>query len=226
MRSAEPERPVPVERGPATLVFDLGGVVFRWRPDEFLPRLLPDRAPDAAAARDLTVLFFEGFGGDWADFDRGRIEIAPLADRIAARTGLRVDEARRVIDAIPDELQPLPDTEALLRRLHAAGHRLVFLSNMPVPYARHLEATHQVFDVFERGVFSSRIGMIKPEPALFAHAAAAFERAPSALILIDDNEVNVQSAIAQGWSAIRFDSAAQVERDLAKAGYASSSTLG
>jgi len=35
---------------------------------------------------------------------------------------------------------PLPDTEAWLRRLKAAGHRLVFLSNMPVPYARHLES--------------------------------------------------------------------------------------
>ena len=226
MRAAATERPARLQRGPATLVFDLGGVVFRWRPDEFLPRLLPQHAPDAAAARELTTRFFEGFGGDWADFDRGRIEIAPLADRIAARTGFAVDEARRVIDAIADELQPLPDTEALLRRLHAAGHRLVFLSNMPVPYARHLEATHKVFDVFERGVFSSRIGMIKPEPALFTHAAASFEREPSALTLIDDNETNVRAAIAHGWSAIRFDSAAQVERDLAKAGHAVSIDLG
>lgn len=226
MQPPAPEGPVRNARGPATLVFDLGGVVFRWRPDEFLPRLLPDRAPDAAAARDLSVLFFEGFGGDWADFDRGRIEAAPLAERIAARTGLRVAEARRVIDAIPDELQPLPDTEALLRRLQAAGHRLVFLSNMPVPYASHLESAHAVMGLFERGLFSSRTGMIKPEPALFAHAAAAFERAASALTLIDDNATNVRAAIAQGWSALRFDSASQVERDLAKAGHITASDLG
>ena len=226
MRAAASERPAPIERGPATLVFDLGGVVFRWRPDEFLPRLLPDRAPDAAAARDLAVLFFEGFGGDWADFDRGRIDIVPLAERIAARTGLAVAEARCVIDAIPDELQPLPETEALLRRLHAAGHRLVFLSNMPVPYARHLETAHAVLGLFERGVFSSRIGMIKPEPALFAHAASAFGREPEALTLIDDSETNVRAALAHGWSAIRFDSAAQVERELAKAGRIAASDLG
>ena len=211
---------------PATLVFDLGGVVFRWRPDEFLPRLLPNQATDSAATRELITVFFEGFGGDWADFDRGRIEPAPLAGRIADRTGLRLDEVRRVIDAIPDELQPLPDTEAWLRRLKAAGHRLVFLSNMPVPYALHLESAHAVLCLFERGVFSSRIGMIKPEPALFAHAATAFERAPSSLLLLDDNETNVQAAIAHGWSAIRFENAAQAERELTAAARAGSIDLG
>ena len=201
-----------------TLVFDLGGVVCRWRPDEFLPRLLPDRAPDPAATRALVAAFFEGFGGDWAEFDRGRIDAAPLAERIAARTGLRLDEARRVIDAIPDELQPLPDTEALLRRLHADGHRLVFLSNMPRPYAQHLETAQPVLQLFEGGVFSSRIGTIKPEPALFAHAAATFGRAPPTLLLIDDNDANVRAAQALGWSAIRFESAAQCAAELARAG--------
>ena len=203
-----------------TLVFDLGGVVFRWRPDEFLPRLLPDRTPDPAATRALVAAFFEGFGGDWAEFDRGRIESAPLAERIAARTGLRADEARRVIDAIPDELQPIPETEALLRQLHGAGHRLVYLSNMPRLYAQHLEAEQPVLALFERGVFSSRLGAIKPEPALFAQAAEAFEREPSTLLLIDDNDANVRAAIDLGWSALRFESAAQVAAGLAPFGLA------
>src|SRR5690349_21930387 len=105
------------------LVFDLGGVVFRWEPDEFLPRLLPHRASDRAAGRALAARFFEGFGGMWGDFDRGLIDAAPLAESIAARTGLDVAEARHVIESIPDELQPIPETAALLERLRADGHR-------------------------------------------------------------------------------------------------------
>ena len=81
------------------------------------------------------------------------------------------------------------------------GHRLVFLSNMPRPYAQHLEAEQPVLALFERGVFSSRLGAIKPEPALFAQAAEAFEREPSTLLLIDDNDANVKAAIDLGWSA-------------------------
>lgn len=200
------------------LVFDLGGVVFRWQPDEFLTRLLPERAPTRAAGRELGAAFFQGFGGDWGEFDRGHVEPALLAERVAMRTGLSVAEARRVIDAIPDELQPMPDTVGLLRRLHAAGRRLFFLSNMPVPYARHLEATHDVLELFERGVFSSRVGSIKPEPALFAHAASTFGVDAAQLVLIDDTLANVEAARRAGWCGLLFENAHRCEADLMRLG--------
>jgi len=202
-----------------TLVFDFGGVVFRWQPEEFLPRLLPQHASDPAAAHRLAARLFEGFGGDWADFDRGRIEPAPLAERIAARTGLALSDARKVIDAIPDELQPVPKVEALLRRLQRAGHRLFFLSNMPAPYARHLESSHALFEVFENGVFSSRVGLIKPEPALFAHAADVFGCDPRTLLLIDDSRLNVDGAARAGWGGLRFENAEQCADAIVSLGY-------
>ena len=196
------------------IVFDFGGVVFRWEPQEFLTRLLPERAPTRSAARRLALDFFQAFGGDWSEFDRGRIEPGPLAVRIAARLGLAVDEARRVIDAIPGELQPVPETVDLVRRLHAAGQTLFFLSNMPFPYARHLEANHDVFRFFERGVYSSRAGLIKPEPAMFAHAAEVFEAEPAELLLIDDIEVNIEAAKRAGWHGLRFENARRCASDL------------
>lgn len=113
----------------------------------------------------------------------------------------------------------MPETEALLHRLHQAGHRLVFLSNMPAPYARHLETTHALFGLFEHGVFSSRVGRIKPEPALFAHAAAAFGCEPCALTLIDDNALNVEAAQREGWGALRFEHAAQCASALESMGF-------
>ena len=202
------------------LVFDLGGVVFRWRPDDFLTRLLPARAPNAAAARALASTFFQSFGGDWGEFDRGCIEVDALASRIAARIGFTLDEVRLVIDAIPDELQPMPGTVDLLCRLYAGGRPLFFLSNMPLPYAAHLESAHDLFGCFEGGVFSSRVGLIKPEPAMFAHAARAFGAQPSELVLIDDIQGNVEAARAAGWRALRFDDAAQCAMDLAAIGLA------
>ena len=137
------------------LVFDFGGVLFRWQPHEFIARLLPERAPDEVAAHAMVAEFFEGYGGDWGEFDRGTIEAGPLAERIARRTGLRVAQARRVIDAVPGELQAVPGTVDLLRRLHLAERPLFFLSNMPEPYARHLEKTHEFLGWFRSGLFSS-----------------------------------------------------------------------
>lgn len=200
------------------LVFDFGGVVFRWEPQQFLMRLLPARAPTRSAARRLALEFFQAFGGDWGEFDRGRIDPGALAGRIAARLGLALDEARRVIDAIPDELQPVPETVELLQRLHAAGETFFFLSNMPDPYARHLEANHDVLRFFERGVYSSRVGLIKPEPAIFVRAAAVFDAAPAELLLIDDIEANVEAAKHAGWRGLQFYDARRCAADLAAMG--------
>jgi len=196
------------------LVFDLGGVVFRWQPEAFLVRLLPARAPDRAAGQALAAAFFQGFGGEWREFDLGVVEAAPLAARIAARLGIDPAEARRVIDAIPDELQPIPETVALLEHLKADGHRLFFLSNMPVSYASHLEATHSVLGLFERGVFSSRAGLLKPDAAMFTHAAEQFGAASAELVLIDDLAANVEAAQRAGWRGVLFEDAARCEAEL------------
>ena len=53
------------------IVFDWAGVLFHWQPLQLLQRTLPQHAPDAAAAQRLADDIFQGYGGDWAEFDRG-----------------------------------------------------------------------------------------------------------------------------------------------------------
>jgi putative hydrolase of the HAD superfamily len=187
-----------------TIVFDFGGVLFNWQPQDFLARLLPQRAATPEAAEALCDVFFENYRGDWGEFDRGAIEAGPLAQRIAARTGLSVDEVRLVMEAVPHELQPIPGTVALLHRLHALGRPLYYLSNMPAPYAQHLELTHHFLGLFRGGVFSSRVGMIKPESEIFVHTAAVLGLEPARTLFIDDIAHNVEAARAAGWQALQF----------------------
>jgi epoxide hydrolase-like predicted phosphatase len=200
------------------VVFDFGGVLFRWQPHEFMPRLLPHRAHSEASTQALVKDFFQGYGGDWGDFDRGAVDAERLAQRIAWRTGMSIDEVQTVIDAVPSELQPMPHTSRLLERLRERGHRLFFLSNMPQPYAAHLEATHPLAQWFEGGVFSSRVGLVKPDPAIFHHAAREFGVSPHQTVFIDDFALNVKAARTLGWQAIHFLSAEQCEADLAARG--------
>jgi len=200
------------------IVFDFGGVLFQWQPHEFIARLLPEHAPTAQATHALVGKFFQGYRGDWGEFDRGTIEPATLARRIARRTGLAPAEVRQVIDAVPHELQPIEGSVALLRRLHARGHALHFLSNMPAPYADHLEATHDFIGLFRSGVFSSRVRLIKPEAAIFAHAAQAFGVAPADTLFIDDVADNTEAASRAGWQAMHFRGSAQCELELSRRG--------
>lgn len=192
------------------IVFDFAGVVFHWDPLSLLRRQWPQHATDEARTAELFAQVFQGWGGDWGEFDRGTLEPEPLAQRIAARTGLPVHDVRQVMQAIPRELAPHPPTVALLRRLQARGHRLFFLSNMPAPYADVLEAEHDFLALFEDGVISARVGAIKPEPAIFDLASARFGVEPQHLLFIDDVLANVQAARDCGWQALQFTSAAQV----------------
>lgn len=196
------------------VVFDFGGVLFHWKPSEFMARLVPERAGTPEALRALVAEFFQGYGGDWASFDRGTVEPGPLAEAIARRTGLAVPRVREVIDGVALELQPVPGTVALLRRLHVAGHALYFLSNMPAPYARHLQANHEFLGLFRGGVYSSHVRLIKPEPAIFAHARQAFGIEAARTLFIDDVAHNAEAARAAGWQAVHFENPVQCEREL------------
>jgi putative hydrolase of the HAD superfamily len=196
------------------VVFDFGGVVFQWRPSELLKRTLPHRAVDEAAAQRLVLDFFQNYEGDWGRFDRGTIEVPELAPLIAERLGFELGEVQAVIDAVPGELEAQRETVDLLHRLHDAGHRLYFLSNMPEPYAVHLESSHAFFSRFTDGVFSSRVKLIKPEPEIFELATKRFGIEPSQTVFIDDVAKNVEIARAHGWHAIQFITAKQVEADL------------
>jgi putative hydrolase of the HAD superfamily len=200
------------------IVFDFGGVLLRWQPLEFLPRLLPRRDGTPQATLEWMRAVFQGFDGDWGEFDRGTVDASELADRIAARTGLEVSEVRHLIASIPEELQPLPDSVALLRRLHEAGRELYFLSNMPEPYARHIEASHDFLRCFKHGIYSARVQLIKPQAQIFAHAHAEFGVGEASAVFIDDVLKNVHAAQAAGWRAIHFRNAHQCEAELAEMG--------
>jgi putative hydrolase of the HAD superfamily len=200
------------------IVFDFSGVLFNWHPVTMLQRELPHLAPNAAAAVHWVAQIFQGYHGDWGDFDRGTVSVPELVQRIVKRTGLAQADVQTVIDAVPRALQPMPDTVTLLRRLHAAGRELFFLSNMPAPYADHLQANNEFLSCFRDGVFSARVHHNKPEPAIFMLATERFGAAPQELLFIDDHLPNVEAAQAQGWNAFQFTSAAQAELELRRRG--------
>jgi putative hydrolase of the HAD superfamily len=207
-----------------SVAFDFGAVVFHWQPLQLLRDLLPAHAPDTAAAQGLAETIFQGFriGSDWSAFDLGQVDAGRLAERIARRSGcLAASEVRAVIDAVAPALVADPPTLALLQRLKAAGHRLHFLSNMPQPYACYLERHNaDVYACFEAGLYSSQIGLMKPDAACYAHAAGRFgfgkPQAPP--LFIDDSQPNVDAARAIGWDSFVYRDAAQCAAELASRG--------
>ncbi len=200
------------------VIFDFGAVLFRWRPQVLLAKTLPHRVTDKTSAQHWQAEIFQSYQGDWGDFDDGKVSVPELVTRISTRTGLAPQEVQAVVDAVPDELAPIPGSVALLAALREAGHRLFFLSNMPEPYAQHLERQHTFVAWFEAGVFSARVGCRKPAADIFHRALERFGISPGDALFIDDHPANIAAAQALGLPALLFTTPEQLAQDFAERG--------
>lgn len=196
------------------IVFDFGGVLFRWHPASFLARLWPHRIETVEQGAAAAAQFFQNYGGDWGLFDQGLVGADEVARRIAARTGWPLGDVAAVVRAVPDELMLIPATAVLVRDLRAAGHSLHYLSNMPEPYAAYLLQAHPLNEWFDSGVFSSHVKQIKPSAEIFEIAERRFGGPPQQLLFLDDHPANVSAALSREWQSFLFTDAASARREL------------
>jgi len=190
------------------VVFDLGAVLLSWEPVALVQAQFAHHAPTAEAAQALARRMFHH--EDWLGFDRGTHSLDDAIGRMAVRLALPAERLGEVLEPMGERLEPIPVTIELLQGLRLrrdAGEplRLYYLSNMPVPYARALEARHDFFRWFDGGIFSGDVRMIKPQPAIYALAAERFGLNAAETLFIDDSLANVQAARDFGWSAIHCE---------------------
>ena len=194
--------------GIRNVIFDLGGVVLHWNPDEILARFQPD--PERRA--ELRQALFAH--ADWQLFDRGALTETQVVDRIEARLGRPRSELIAIVDAVREALVEKPDTVRLIRSLHQRGIPLYCLSNMPASIYAHLRIRHGFWELFTGIVISGEVQMVKPEPEVFAHLLQRFDLRPQQCVFVDDLAVNIEAAGRAGLHTILFHDAAQCQREL------------
>jgi epoxide hydrolase-like predicted phosphatase len=99
---------------------------------------------------------------------------------------------------------PVPAMYDVIRAVRGAGFSTALLSNSwgggEYPRADFPE-------LFDTVVISGEVGMRKPEPEIFVHAAATLGLEPDECVFIDDIEANVAAAIACGMTAVHHTDA-------------------
>jgi putative hydrolase of the HAD superfamily len=189
------------------VVFDLGGVLITWRPQEIIDAFYADPESRAAVRRDV----FQH--ADWIEMDRGTMDEPTLCARFAQRLGRPVAEMAALLDHVRASLQPIPETVELAQKLRERGLALYALSNISVPMFEHI-ASYPLFRLFAGTVVSGAIKMVKPERAIFEHLAQRFAIDYAESVFIDDLPRNVDAARSVGLTSILFADAAQCEREL------------
>ena len=93
----------------------------------------------------------------------------------------------------------VPAMYEMIQALRQAGFRTALLSNS---WGCDEYPRADFPGLFDSVVISGEIGMRKPEPAIFLHAAAALRLEPRECVFIDDVEANVAAAAACGMAGV------------------------
>ena len=194
------------------VVFDLGGVVFRWDPDAIARRVFDDRETQDRVKAEI-------FGHeDWVALDRGTLDHDRAVEQGMSRTGLSLEDIERLLSEVPRSLAPIPGMFDVIRESKLAGNRLYVLSNMQFSSIEHLEASHDIWGLFDGAVISCRIRKVKPEREIYEHLLREHGLLADETVFIDDMPENLVAASQLGIRTIGFVDASQCRDELMKLG--------
>lgn len=176
------------------VVFDIGNVLIRYAPDDFVQQLFPG---DEAAQRHMLE---HVFGGPyWPEFDRGTMDYEEAARRLSAQFGRTEAEYLHALRGWIELKTPVEEGWRAAGRCRRAGKRLYLLSNYPREgYARMREKFADRFALFDGGCISSDCHRLKPEPEIYRTLIDQCSLTPERTLFIDDTLANVEGAMKSG----------------------------
>lgn len=190
------------------VVFDLGGVMIDWDPRYLYRKLFSgdDAAMEAFLASVCTPAwnYEQDLGRPWSE------AIAQLQGEFPAQAELIAAYHTRWDEMLGDTIPGMPELLAGVR----ATHPTYALTNWS---AETFPIAGERFDFiagFVGIVVSGRVGLAKPDPAIYEHFLATHSLEPSATLFIDDVPANVVAAEQVGFHAIQFHSAVQLRKQL------------
>jgi putative hydrolase of the HAD superfamily len=197
------------------VVFDVGNVLVRWSPGEVIERSFGLPA-GSAENRSLALKLFSS--PVWLSLNRGHMTFAEAAKAYHAEQGLTADESRVLFFHVMDHQVPVGGTQGLAGRLKAGGYRIFGLTDNIREIVAHLKERYEFWSLFEGAIVSAEVGVMKPDPQIFAHLLQTFELQPDETVFLDDHPPNVEGARRAGMESFVFTTAADAERELRSLG--------
>lgn len=184
---------------PEAVIFDIGNVLTRWQPEVFYDRVIgQERRRALFAAVDLHHM------NDLVDAGGGlRATVYAWAERYPDWAAeIRLWHDRWIELATPH----IDGSIALQRALRAKGVPVFALSNAGHDTLEMAAADLPFLGDFDRLYVSGRMGVIKPDPRIYAMVEDDCGVAPDRLLFTDDRADNITAAARRGWRTHQFES--------------------
>lgn len=181
-----------------TIIFDIGNVLarFTWKEHFASFSFDPEISKRLAFA---TVL-----SDDWKELDLGVLSEEAIINLFVENDPGIEKEIRQV----------MADTKAMLTRcdyaipwiasLKEQGYQILFLSNFSQKTLRECDHAMDFLSHMDGGVFSYKVNLIKPDPAIYQYLLSKYDLIPSECVFLDDTLPNIKAAQALGIHGIHF----------------------
>ncbi|MES2846638.1 MAG: HAD family phosphatase [Pseudomonadota bacterium] len=182
---------------PQAVIFDIGNVLIEWNPERFYDsRLGEDKRRAMFAVVDLHAMNDR--------IDAGALFRETIYETAAAHPEWET-EVRWWFDHWIDMASPrIEHSIALLRALRAKGVPVFALTNFGIHSFAFAQTQYDFLSEFDRAYVSGHMGVIKPDPQIFAMVEQDCGLAPDRLIFADDRQDNIAAAAARGWRVHQF----------------------
>ena len=202
----------PIETPPRAVIFDIGRVIVR---------VDLSRSMGSLGQRDglshMQVLRELEADPRWPDWQEGRMTPADWHAHLSKKLHFSYSFAEfcAIWNGVLDPETILSDV--LFERL-ATKCRIALLSNTDPIHVAHLEANYPFMRLFPVRVYSCRVGLSKPSPAIYHHALRELGAMPDEAMFIDDLRENVLGAASVGINAFHFTSSNDLFAEFSRLG--------
>lgn len=198
----------------SSIVFDMGGVLIRWNPEDMLRQYELSR-------QDMEILNRELFKSvEWIQQDRGILSEEELAQLVCARIpeGLHQPVKTLVYGWHRRHLSPMPGMAELVRELKQAGYHIYLLSNASLALREYFPRIPGS-ECFDKLMVSAEEKLLKPSHEIFERLYEKFGLNPGQCWFIDDSPQNVEGAIQTGMGgSVFYGDVKRLRRELIQAG--------
>ena len=205
-----------------TVIFDFGGVITS-SPFEAFNRLEDERGLPRDFIRRVNAL--ERDGNAWARFERAEIDAVTFDAIFAAEAKALGHDLRGedVLAVLAGDIRSR--MVAALDWLKGNGYRIgCITNNVPTGNGAGMARTAEkaaaiaaMLARFDCVIESSKVGIRKPDPAIYSMACEVLGVTPEQCVYLDDLGINCKPAAELGMAAIKVTDEVQALRDLEQA---------
>lgn len=146
---------------------------------------------------------------DWDCLNRGTMTDEEMLDKICSRLPEQLrEDACIVYNNWTNTATPVPGMIRLVRELKEKGYRMYLLSNATETFSekyKDIPWMVSVLEQFDGLVFSAKVGMAKPDDAIYQYVLDTYNLNAEETLFVDDYKENAEAATRLGINGYVFD---------------------